>query len=104
MKITFLLPAVNMSGGIRVVAIHAKKLAERGHTVALVSTPRPLTRKLHHIQNFLGIRGPLKSHLDGLGLEHRVLEHLPCGEKDVPDGASREHTAALGLRPDQLLH
>lgn len=86
MKITFLLPPVNMSGGIRVIAIHAKKLAERGHEVTLVSTPRPKTRKLHHIQAALGLRRPPKSHLDGLGLAHRVLDKArPIVDDDLPD-------------------
>src|SRR5258706_13882775 len=86
MKITFLLPSVNMSGGIRVVAIYAKSLADRGHTVTLVSVPRASTRKLHHIQKVFGMRGPQKSHLDGLGLDHRVLNQArPLVDADLPD-------------------
>ena len=86
MKITFLLPPVNMSGGIRVVAIYAKELVERGHVVTLVSVPRMATRTLHRIQEVLSLRRPLKSHLDGLGLDHRVLgKARPVTDSDVPD-------------------
>jgi glycosyltransferase involved in cell wall biosynthesis len=86
MKITFLLPPVNMSGGIRVITIHAKRLAERGHQVTLVSTPKPKTRKLDHIKAALGLWPAPKSHLDGLGLDHRVLDKArPIVDADVPD-------------------
>jgi glycosyltransferase involved in cell wall biosynthesis len=86
MRITFLLPPVNMSGGIRVIAIHAQRLAQRGHQVTIVSTPKPKTRKLHHIQAALGLRRAPKSHLDGLALDHRVLESArPIVDADVPD-------------------
>jgi glycosyltransferase involved in cell wall biosynthesis len=86
MKITFLLPTVNMSGGIRVIAIYAKHLANRGHAVTLVSTPRKSTRKLHYIQKALGLRKPLNSHLDALGLDHRVLDRArPIVDSDLPD-------------------
>ena len=49
MRINFILPKVNLSGGIRVVAIYAKALALRGHQVKLTSPPPPslpLRRKL----------------------------------------------------------
>lgn len=86
MKITFLLPPVNMSGGIRVIAIHAKWLADHGHAVTLVSTPKPVTRRLHRIQDLFGLRRRLKSHLDGLDLDYRVLETArPIVDADLPD-------------------
>ena len=86
MKITFLLPVVNMSGGIRVVVIYAKKLAERGHEVTLVSVPRQATRKVHRIQQALSLFKAPKSHLDGLELNHHVLEsYRPIVDSDVPD-------------------
>ena len=86
MNITFVLPPVNMSGGIRVIAIYAKRLAERGHAVTLVSVPRQPTRRLHRIQDALGLSPSLKSHLDGLGLDHRTLaKWAPVTDQDVPD-------------------
>ena len=39
MKITFILPIVTIGGGIKVVGIYAKALAEKGHDVVLVSLP-----------------------------------------------------------------
>jgi len=62
MRITFILPVVNLSGGIRVISIYAKALADRGHHVTL------------------------PSHLDGLNLNHVVLDKFrPVIDKDVPD-------------------
>lgn len=82
-----------MSGGVRVVAIHARLLATRGHEVVLVSPPpqprrAPLRQRLR--RPFAG-RGaandaPPRSHLDGSGLDHRVLEAWrPVTDADVPD-------------------
>jgi len=86
MKITFLLPPVNMSGGIWVIAIYAKWLADHGHAVTIVSTPKEASRRLHRIQDAFGLRKPLKSHLDGLTLDHRILETArPIVDADVPD-------------------
>lgn len=112
MKISFVLPTVNMSGGIRVVAIYARLLAERGHQVTLISPPParrrvPLARRLRELvapRQGSGVRGS-KSHLDGLGLDHRVLETWrPVTDRDVPDGdvviatwwETAEWVAALG--------
>ena len=39
MRVTFILPYPNMSGGIRVIAIYADRLLRRGHHVTVVSTP-----------------------------------------------------------------
>jgi glycosyltransferase involved in cell wall biosynthesis len=87
MKITFLLPLVNMSGGIRVVAIYAKKLAQRGHEVRLVSVPREATRRMHRIQQALSLFKAPKSHLDDGGFNHHVIDSFrPIVDADVPDG------------------
>src|SRR5262245_56303077 len=37
MKITFVLPDISLSGGSRVVAIHANELCRRGHHVTIVA-------------------------------------------------------------------
>lgn len=92
MRITFVLPPVNLSGGIRVVAIHARALAERGHRVVLVSPPpaaMPLRRKARHFLRTLAwprtVHNP-PSHLDGVGLDHRVLDrYRPPTDADLPD-------------------
>ena len=52
MRITFLLPPVNMSGGIRVVTIYADLLSKLGHEVVLVSPPHPKIPLLRKIKSF----------------------------------------------------
>lgn len=112
MKIAFVLPTVNMSGGIRVVAIYARMLAERGHRVVLISPPAAkrrvsLKRRLREMvsppEPSPAVKG--KSHVDGLNLDHRVLETWrPVVDGDVPDGdvviatwwETAEWVAALG--------
>ncbi len=44
MRVTFLLPAIDLSGGVKVVATYARMLSERGHEVNVVYPQRPLTR------------------------------------------------------------
>lgn len=110
MKISFLLPTVDLSGGIRVIAIHARALADRGHEVVLISPPPALSllERLGRWQFALS-RPPADphppSHLDGLGLDHRVLERWrPATDRDVPDAdvvvatwwETAEWVAALG--------
>ena len=80
-----------MSGGIRVVGIYAKSLAERGHRVVLISRPlpdMPIRRKIKSL--ITGNGWPKytkpKSHLDGLNLDHRVLDcWRPVTDADAPD-------------------
>jgi hypothetical protein len=42
MKITFVLPTLSLTGGIRVVSIFAERLRKRGHSVFVISLPHPL--------------------------------------------------------------
>jgi glycosyltransferase involved in cell wall biosynthesis len=91
MRITFILPIANLSGGIRVVGIYAKALAENGHDVVLISPPppvMPLRRKIKSLITGYGwpSRSQPDSHLDGLGLDHRILDRWrPVVDADVPD-------------------
>ena len=91
MKITFVLPTVGMSGGIKVVAIYAKMLADKGHKVTLVSPPAQQPKLFNKVKSLLKGKGWLKpkstnSHIDGLGLNHQVLEtYRPVTDKDLPD-------------------
>jgi glycosyltransferase involved in cell wall biosynthesis len=92
MRITFVLPVANMSGGTKVVAIYASELARRGHTVCVIS---PAQRRLSLARKFrLWVRGGgwisewmrRRSHLDGLDLDHRVIgPGRPIVDDDVPD-------------------
>jgi len=92
MRVTFVLPTVGMSGGIRVVAIYAKALAARGHEVTLVSPPPRAVPFRRKVKSFLKRKGwpgdppPPASHLDGSGLDHHVLDRCrPVTDDDVPD-------------------
>ncbi len=92
MRITFVLPPLSMAGGIKVVAIYARLLCERGHTVNIVSPPAKLLtlrekfRALRRGEGWPNTERQAKSHLDGSGLAHRVLATWrPIVDGDVPD-------------------
>lgn len=92
MKITFVLPCADLSGGNRVVATYAERLQQRGHQVQLVSVPhQPLTRK-QQIRSLLKGNGwPSRtvirpSHFDDIDVPHHVIDHNPpIFASDVPD-------------------
>ncbi len=93
MVITFVLPDANLLGGTRVIAIYAERLRRKGHTVRVVSTPRRTPPWGRRVLSLLRGRGwpvdrPLgPSHLDGLNIEHRVIDRWrPITDDDVPDG------------------
>jgi glycosyltransferase involved in cell wall biosynthesis len=81
-----------MAGGIKVVAIYARLLSDRGHTVNLVSPPaKPVSlrekfRALRRGEGWPRSSRHEKSHLDGSDLKHRVLDTWrPVVDSDVPD-------------------
>ena len=80
-----------MSGGIRVLAIYAELLTKNGHQVTLVSPAPPLIKLRSKVRSFISGEGwpknqETRSHLDGRGLDHRVLErYRPVMDEDVPD-------------------
>ena len=51
MRITFLLPQLDLGGGNRVVSIHAQGLADRGHEVIVVVPPPKPTRLISRIKS-----------------------------------------------------
>lgn len=53
MKITFVVPALNLTGGIRVVAIYASFLANQGHEVTVVSPNKRVHRFSKRLISFL---------------------------------------------------
>jgi glycosyltransferase involved in cell wall biosynthesis len=92
MKITFILPHAGTAGGIRVVAIYARRLMERGNEVLVVSQPqarrswRDLARSLVRHGRILGASKKVPSYFDGLGVPHRVLDVCrPVTDDDLPD-------------------
>lgn len=92
MRITFVLPPVDMSGGIRVIAIHAAQLHRWGHQVTAVSVrPEPpswreVARSVWKGKGWPSVPEHSPSHFDGQPVEHRRVHHAgPITDADVPD-------------------
>lgn len=92
MKITFVLPPLNMSGGIRVIAIYADRLHRRGHEVMVVHPPnRPIgiRERLRSVVNGRGwpeSRRRSSSHFDGVDVATCMLdEYRAVVDADLPD-------------------
>ena len=91
MKITFILPAAYMSGGIRVVAIYASALSCMGHNVVLIAPPPKSLNLKAKLKSLLKGHGwptshRIKSHLDSVDVDYRILNKWrPIVDSDVPD-------------------
>jgi glycosyltransferase involved in cell wall biosynthesis len=92
MKITFVLPYADMSGGVRVTSIYAERLKQRGHEVVVISTLKQPTcrqRLIHFLKGHgwrINPRSP--SHLDTIDVPHLVIPTAHgqnITEADVPD-------------------
>jgi len=98
MRITFLFPTPNFSGGCRVVATYAQGLALKGHDVTIVAVPSPNKSFFSNIKRVLKKKCWLrnesndsvlkKSHFSNLvDVNIKVLHsHRPIKNQDVPDG------------------
>lgn len=93
MRITFLSPPPNLSGGERVVAIYAQKLADRGHRVEVVCVRPNKIAVRHKLRRLLAGQGwprPLvigESHYENYRINYRVIDHAgPLTDQDIPDG------------------
>jgi glycosyltransferase involved in cell wall biosynthesis len=91
MRITFITPQADMSGGIKVIAIYAESLQRKGHDVCIISQPAmapPVSVRLKSWLGRIGWPAPKAvgvSHFDGRGLDHRVLDRRrPVVDRDVP--------------------
>ena len=87
MKLSFISTAPNLSGGVRVVAIYAKILQDRGHDISIIFPSRPQPRGL--LGRWRRVRPASRepSHFDGKGL--RLIEvdsDQPIRAASVPDG------------------
>jgi glycosyltransferase involved in cell wall biosynthesis len=118
MKITFLLPIVNLSGGVRVAAIYAQWLHDHGHDITVISvspdrpTPYQVVRALVKERKWLTSK-PEPSHFDGLQLKHITLPpgHKP-NDSNVPDSdvviatwwETAEWAAALSARKGRKVY
>ncbi|MBW3586101.1 MAG: glycosyltransferase family 4 protein [Cyanobacteria bacterium 0813] len=92
MKITFVLPTLSLTGGIRVVSVFAERLRKRGHSVFVISLPHPQPTMRQQVKSLLRGRGWIStpknepSFFDNLGVEHKLTDHYrPVEDKDVPD-------------------
>lgn len=92
MKITFVLPTLSLTGGIRVISIFAELLRKRGHSVFVISVHPPQPSMRQQVKSLLrggGWISPPKSEpsfFDNLGVEHKITDrYRPVEDKDVPD-------------------
>ena len=90
MKITFVSPPPNLSGGTRVIAIYADLLAEMGHDVTVVAQTRRKHGALRRAKDWLKGRKRKvfadTSHFDTMQTRlHLVPHNRPITEADVPD-------------------
>ena len=92
MKITFVLPTLSLTGGIRVVSIFAELLRKRGHSVFAISVPHAQASLRQQVKSLLRGRGWIStpenepSFFDNLGVEHKITDRWrPIEDKDVPD-------------------
>src|SRR5439155_12320757 len=92
MRITFVLNHVNLNGGIRVIAIYAERLRQRGHDVVVVARPRPVPSLRDRVRSVVKGKGwpadpnTLPDHFDNVNVDLRVIEaRRPIVDADVPD-------------------
>jgi len=93
MRITFVIPPPDLTGGQRVVSIYAERLRRRGHDVTVVALApeapslRDFARALVKKRQWLSRPKLGPSHFDGLQVPVRQLTHAgPVTDRDVPDG------------------
>ncbi|MEM9220177.1 MAG: glycosyltransferase family 4 protein [Cyanobacteria bacterium P01_F01_bin.150] len=93
MKITFVSPPPNLSGGMRVIATHAEYLKKRGHDVLIVCSPRRKRTLKEWLKAFLkgkkipSFNLPSKgSHFNSIDVDCRVIDKVrPIVDSDLPD-------------------
>lgn len=92
MRVTFVLPGLNMSGGTRVVAIYAEELLRRGHEVSIIAPPARPVPGLQRVRDYLAGKGwtryrsHMPSHFDGRSINVTLLDRWRrVEEEDVPD-------------------
>jgi len=92
MKITFVLPTLSLTGGMRVLSIYTELFQKRGHKIFIVSMPPRQATLIQKLRSLLGGRGwqsaskKEQSHFHKVDVESRVLEtYRPITDKDIPD-------------------
>lgn len=94
MRITFVQPRLDLTGGARVVAVYSQALTRMGHRVKVVAgVPAPVPFRRRVRQWLRGERQPRKQppgsspHHVGLGVDVHILDRCrPVTDDDVPDG------------------
>src|ERR1035438_951077 len=92
MRITFVLPPIDESGGMRVLATYAERLQRRGNEVAVVATSERQLAFRHRVMRVLRgempppwMKSPRVTHFESLQ-SLRILSHPgPITDADVPD-------------------
>lgn len=92
MKITFLVSSPSLSGGIKVLLIHADNLRKRGHEVLVVSVPpkkptfRDRLRSLKNGDGWIKYDKNPPSHCNEFDLNYKTIEkYRPFSDTDLPD-------------------
>lgn len=92
MKITFIVPELNVTGGLRVVSIYARFLAGKGHTVTVVSPNKKKPTLKQALKLFLTGNGyKIRSHFDATFFDDPTVEvkvlnrYRPVKAGDTPD-------------------
>jgi len=92
MKITFVVPTLNLTGGLRVISIYAKLLSEKGHQVTVVSPNKMVPSLKQKIKSVFHWKGyTFKSNFNGSFFDGAVYKlnvldtYRPVTENDVPD-------------------
>ncbi|MEG3859752.1 glycosyltransferase family 4 protein [Microcoleus sp. herbarium12] len=92
MKITFVLPSLSRSGGMRVLSKYTELLQKRGHKIVIVSTPQKQPTFIQQLRSLIKGKGWLaalpkeESHFDNVDVECQVLQtNRQITNRDVPD-------------------
>jgi glycosyltransferase involved in cell wall biosynthesis len=91
MRITFVTPVADLSGGARVIHIYAKALKERGHGVCVITRPAaiPLKRRVRSLLSGRGFPPRLSASptfYDPASYDYRVEAALrPIGASEAPN-------------------
>lgn len=86
MKISFVLPSMNPSGGIKVALIYAKKLSERGHTVTVISAKAKPPSLKQRVRLLLKLEWPWTT--PSVSLERWSGSHLTLSRDEIIEGSA----------------
>lgn len=89
MRITIVMPSLDLSGGGRIIAGHAERLAEKGHEVLIVAACRERFDLKQLVKRLIAREfrpRRVNSHTRSANLPHRTSKHFGrVVEDDVPD-------------------